>query len=69
MPGEIEPEGSDDALTPDAIVTSGEQLFPYDKGQAPAAEAVKRRRRWLPGGRRRGTGPSTQREQERGPRR
>ena len=61
-----EPDG---ALTPDAIITPDDRLFPYDKGQPPASEAVKRRPRRLRGGGRRSAAQYTQREQERGPRR
>jgi hypothetical protein len=60
---------ADDVLMPDAVITPEDRLFPYDKGQPPATEAVKRRPRWLRGGGLRGPAQYTQREQERGPRR
>jgi hypothetical protein len=48
------PSDTPEPLEPDAVISSEERLFPYDKGQPPASEAVKRRR-WRPrgGGRRR----------------
>ena len=60
---------SDDVLTPDAVITPEDRLFPYDEGQPPATEAVKRRPWRLRGGGRRAAAQYTQREQERGPRR
>jgi hypothetical protein len=64
------PEGSE-PLEPDAVVTAEELLREKDPriGVADANGAVKRRRRWLPGGFRRGTSQNPQREQERGRRR
>lgn len=65
-----EPEASE-PLEPDQVFTADELLQKKDPriGVADASGAVKRRWRWAPTGWRKGTSPSTQREQERGPRR
>ncbi|TDW14218.1 hypothetical protein [Kribbella kalugense] len=63
----IEPDAPE-PIVPDEILTADELLQKRDPriGVADAKGAVKPRRRWLSGGRRRGASQNPQREQERG---